>query len=142
MQLKVLRSKLHLATITRSDLYYHGSLTIDPDLMDSVGLLPYEAILVSNVATGDRAETYILPGVRGSGAIELNGAMARLGAVGDRVIVMAFAMIEAAEAEAHQPRVVALDSKNRITQRIDYPPLGEASDAPFQNGREAWAEMI
>jgi len=142
MQIKVLRSKLHLATVTRSDLYYHGSLTIDPDLMDAVGLLPYEAILVSNVATGDRAETYILPGVRGSGAIELNGAMARLGAVGDRVIVMAFAMIEASEAESHQPRVVALDAKNRITQRIEYPPLGEACDAPFQNGREAWAEMI
>lgn len=142
MQLKVLRSKLHLATVTRSDLYYHGSLTIDPDLMDAVGLLPYEAILVSNVATGDRAETYILPGVRGSGSIELNGAMARLGAVGDRVIVMAFAMLDASEVEAHQPKVVALDAKNRIAQRIEYPPLGEAADAPIQNGKEAWAEMI
>lgn len=142
MQLKVLRSKLHLATVTRSDLYYHGSLTIDPDLMDAVGLLPYEAILVSNVATGDRAETYILPGVRGSGSIELNGAMARLGAVGDRVIVMAFAMLDASEVEVHQPKVVALDAKNRIAQRIEYPPLGEAANAPIQNGKEAWAEMI
>ncbi|MDG3003448.1 aspartate 1-decarboxylase [Paludisphaera mucosa] len=142
MQLKVLRSKLHLATVTRSDLYYHGSLTIDPDLMDAVGLLPYEAILVSNVATGDRAETYILPGVRGSAAIELNGAMARLGAVGDRVIVMAFAQLDAAEVDAHQPRVVALDAKNRVVERIDYPPLGEAADAPLTNGRPAWAETI
>ena len=111
MQLKVLKSKLHLATVTRSDLNYHGSLTIDPDLMDAVGLLPYEAILVSNVATGLRAETYVLPGQRGSGAIELNGAMARLGAVGDRVIVMAFAELEPDEVEGHRPRVVALDRR-------------------------------
>ena len=142
MQLKVLRSKLHLATVTRSDLYYHGSLTIDPDLMDAVGLLPYEAILVSNVATGDRAETYILPGTRGSGAIELNGAMARLGAVGDRVIIMAFAQLDAAEVDTHRPRVVALDSKNQIAERIDYPMLGEAADSPFPNGKEAWAETV
>ncbi|AMV39042.1 aspartate 1-decarboxylase [Planctomyces sp. SH-PL62] len=141
MQLKVLRSKLHLATVTRSDLYYHGSLTIDPDLMDAVGLLPYEAILVSNVATGARAETYVLPGARGSGVIELNGAMARIGAVGDRVIVMAFAHLDAAEVGAHQPRVVALDSKNRIVERIDYPPLGEACASPL-GGPDHWADTI
>ena len=142
MQLKVLRSKLHLATVTRSDLYYHGSLTIDPDLMDAVGLLPYEAILVSNVATGARAETYVLPGERGSAAIELNGAMARLGAVGDRVIVMSFAQLDPSEVEAHRPKVVALDSRNRIADKIDYPPLGEACSSPFRNGREAWAEIV
>jgi len=142
MQLKVLRSKLHLATVTRSDLYYHGSLTIDPDLMDAVGLLPYEAILVSNVATGNRAETYVLPGARGSGAIELNGAMARIGAVGDRVIVMSFAQLDAAEVDSHRPSVVALDSKNRIVERIDYPPLGEACDAPMGGPDAAWAETV
>ncbi len=142
MRIKALKSKLHLATITRSDLYYHGSLTIDPDLMDAVGLLPYESILVSNVATGARAETYVLPGARGSAAIEMNGAMARLGAVGDRIIVMAFGLIDPDEAAVHQPRVVALDSQNRISQRIDYPPAGEACDAPFPNGREAWDEVI
>src|SRR5262249_26507555 len=91
MRLKVLKSKLHLATVTRADLNYHGSLTVDPELMDAVGLFPYEAIVVSNVATGHRAETYVLPGTPGAGQIELNGAMARLGAAGDRVIVMAFA---------------------------------------------------
>jgi len=139
MQLKVLKSKLHLATVTRSDLYYHGSLTIDPDLMDAVGMLPYEAILVSNVATGMRAETYTLPGRRGSGAIELNGAMARLGAVGDRIIVMAFAQIEAAEVDDHRPCVVALDAKNRIVERIDYPPVGRASEVPLHAGPDPWA---
>ena len=74
MRLKVLKSKLHLATVTRSDLYYHGSLTIDPDLMEAVGLVPYEAILVSNVATGLRAETYVLPG---SGARARSSSTAR-----------------------------------------------------------------
>ncbi len=128
MRLTVLKSKLHLATVTRSDLHYHGSLTIDPDLMDAVGLFPYEAILVSNVATGLRAQTYVLPGRRGTGAIELNGAMARIGTVGDRVIVMAFAELTSEELEGHQPRVVALDHRNQVVERIDYPPIGQACD--------------
>ena len=83
MRLTVLKSKLHLATVTRSDLHYHGSLTIDPDLMDAVGLFPYEAILVSNVATGLGPKLTCCREQRGTGAIELNGAMARLGSVGD-----------------------------------------------------------
>lgn len=123
MRIKVLKSKLHLATITRNDLHYHGSLTIDPILMDAVGLLPYEAILVSNVSTGLRGETYVLPGVRGQGQIELNGAMARLGAVGDKIIVMAFADLEPHELNGHEPRVVALDARNGITEPIPYPPI-------------------
>ena len=120
MQLKVLKSKLHLATVSRSDLYYHGSLTIDPDLMEAVGLLPYESILVSNVATGMRAETYTMPGLRGSGAVELNGAMARLGAVGDRIIVMAFAQVDAAEVDDHRParRRTRLQEPDRRADRI------------------------
>jgi aspartate 1-decarboxylase len=125
MRLMLLKSKLHLATVTRSELYYHGSLTIDPNLMEAVGLFAYEAILVSNIATGLRAQTYVLPGRRGSGSIELNGAMARLGAVGDRLIVMAFAELEADEVEGHQPRVVALDQENRIVEQLDYPPVAQ-----------------
>ncbi len=131
MRLTVLKSKLHLATVTRSELYYHGSLTIDPDIMDAVGLVAYEAILVSNVATGMRAQTYVLPGRRGSGSIELNGAMARLGTVGDRVIVMAFAELQPEELDHHQPRVVALDHRNQITERIDYPPVSQACEPGF-----------
>jgi aspartate 1-decarboxylase len=123
MQLSILKSKLHLATVTRSELLYHGSLTVDPILMEAVGLVRYEAILVSNVATGARATTYVIPGRHGGGQIELNGAMARLGAVGDRVIVMAFAQLDPDEVADHHPRVVALDSQNRIVERIDYPPL-------------------
>ena len=131
MRIKVLKSKLHLATVTRADLNYHGSLTIDPILMEAVGIHPYEAILVSNVSTGLRAETYALVGTAGSGQIELNGAMARLGAPGDRVIVMAFAELEPHELPRHQPVVVALDSRNRITERLEYPPIGEAMPASF-----------
>jgi aspartate 1-decarboxylase len=123
MRLKVLKSKLHLATVTRADLNYHGSLTIDPHLMEAVGLFPYEAIVVSNVSTGQRAETYVLPGTPGAGQIELNGAMARIGAVGDRVIVMAFAEMTPDELGGHRPRVVALDARNRVSERIEYAPL-------------------
>ena len=123
MRLKVLKSKLHLATVTRADLNYHGSLTIDPDLMEAVGLFPYEAILVSNIATGLRAETYVLPGRPGSGQIELNGAMARIGSVGDRVIVMAFAEMTPEELDGHRPKVVALRDENRVWEAIPYPPM-------------------
>ncbi len=124
MQIKLLKSKLHLAAVSGSDLNYHGSLTIDPDLMEAVGILPYELILVANTATGSRAETYALSGVRGAGQIELNGAMARLGGVGDRVIVMAFASMTPEEARGYRPSVVALDERNRIVERLDYSPSG------------------
>ena len=123
MQIKVLESKLHLATITRCDLNYHGSLTIDTELMAAVGLLPYQSILVSNTNTGQRAETYVLPGAAGQRQIEMNGAMARLGGVGDRIIIMAFAWLEPGELAGHRPRVVALDAQNRIVERIDYDPI-------------------
>lgn len=130
MHLKVLKSKLHLAAVTGAELNYHGSLTVDPELMDAVGLLPYESILISNVATGHRAETYVLPGVRGLGQIELNGAMARLGAVGDRLIVMAFALLEPSEVAGYRPRVVALDERNRVVERLDYEPIGPVATEP------------
>src|SRR5689334_10577790 len=123
MRLTVLKSKLHLATVTRSDLHYHGSLTIDPELMEAVGIVPYEAILVSNTATGQRAETYALPGTPGAGQIELNGAMARLGSVGDQVIVMAFAQLTPDELDGHTPKVVALDAGNKIVEFIEYEPI-------------------
>jgi aspartate 1-decarboxylase len=124
MQIKLLKSKLHRAVVTGSDLNYHGSLTIDPELMESVGLMPYEAILVANVATGTRGETYALEGVRGSRQIELNGAMARLGSVGDRLIVMSFAMLEPHEVAGHRPHVAILTGNNEVSELLDYSPLG------------------
>ncbi|QDV35201.1 aspartate 1-decarboxylase [Tautonia plasticadhaerens] len=129
MQLKLLKSKLHQAAVTGCALHYHGSLTIDPELMDAVGILPYESILISNMSNGARAETYAIPGEPGGRRVELNGSMARLGTPGDRLIVMAFALLEADEVEGHRPRVVALDAQNRIVDRLDdaYTPIAAAA---------------
>ena len=126
MRLRILRAKLHQATVTHAALNYHGSLTIDPELMAAVGLHPYEAITVGNAATGLRGETYAIPGVPGQGQIELNGAMARLGAVGDRLIIMAFAELEPQELPGFKPRVVVLDQHNHILEVIDSPPIERA----------------
>lgn len=135
MTLKILKSKLHQATVTAGRLTYHGSLTLDPDLMDAVGLLPYEAILVSNLATGLRGETYVIPGQKGQKEVELNGAMARLGTTGDRIIIMAFAQLEPSEIADHRPKVAILDRANQIVEMPDYPPVGPVPDESGHIGR-------
>lgn len=117
MQLRVLKSKLHMAAVTATHLHYHGSITIDEDLMDAAGLLPYEAVLVANVSSGERGETYVLKGERGKRQIELNGAMARLAQHGDRVIVLAFAYMEPKEMAQHRPKIAILDAKNEILEQ-------------------------
>ncbi len=114
MTLTLLHAKLHHLRVTQADLEYLGSLTIDEDLMDAVGLRPYEKILVANLDDGHRFETYAIPGVRGSRIACLNGAAAYMGKVGHRLIVMAFAQVPEAEAAAHRPKVVRLDADNRI----------------------------
>ena len=91
MDLFLLKSKIHRATITGVDMHYEGSIVIDADLMDEVGLRQWERVLVANMATGDRFETYAIAGPRGSGSVELNGATARLGQTGDCVIIFSFA---------------------------------------------------
>lgn len=129
MTLKILKSKLHQATVTAGHLTYHGSLTLDPDLMEAVDLLPYESILVSNLATGLRGETYVIPGVRGQRQVELNGAMARLGTTGDRIIIMAFGLFQAHEVAGHRPKVAILNRDNQIIEQPDYPPVGPVTEA-------------
>jgi aspartate 1-decarboxylase len=109
----MLKSKLHCATVTAAELEYEGSLTIDQDLMDAVKMLPYEKILVANLANGERFETYAIPGQRGSGMICLNGATAHKGEVGDRVIIFSFALIEEAALSAHHPLVLLLNENNQ-----------------------------
>lgn len=118
MWLSLLKSKLHLAVVTRTELTYHGSITIDSELMEAVGLRAHEKVLVSNCSTGQRGETYVLKGRRGEREIQLNGAMARLGQPGDRVIVMAFAALTPEEADQHQPVVAVLNEQNEITEII------------------------
>ena len=105
MEIEVLKAKLHRIRVTEACLDYEGSLTLDPDDMEAVGIPPYEKILCADVENGSRFETYAIAGARGSGVCCLNGAAARLGKVGDRLIVMAFARMSADEAAAWQPKV-------------------------------------
>jgi aspartate 1-decarboxylase len=109
-----LKSKIHQATITQAELYYVGSLTIDEDLMDAADVKTYEKVSVVNINNGERFETYVIPGVRGTGTICLNGAAARKGAVGDRIIIMSYCLVESSEVKNHLPTVVLLDETNKI----------------------------
>ena len=119
MLLRLLKSKLHMAAVTQTELHYHGSVTIDRDLMDAAGLLPYEQVLVANCATGMRGETYVIEGGRGSGAIQLNGALARMAQTGDRIIILAFAFATPEESRTLRPKVAILDEKNRIVEQFE-----------------------
>jgi len=114
MQLQLLKSKIHRATVTDASLNYEGSMTIAVDLMDKVGLLPFEKILCSNMANGARFETYAIPGEPLSGAIILNGATAHLGKPGDLLTIMSYAWIEERESKHWRPRIIVLGEKNRI----------------------------
>ena len=105
MTIKVLKSKLHRIRVTEANIDYEGSLTLDPDDMEAVGIVPYEKLLVANVENGNRFETYAMAGRRGSEVCCLNGAAAHLGKVGDRLIVMVFADMSPEEASSWQPKV-------------------------------------
>ncbi len=115
MQRNMLKSKIHRATLTGADLQYEGSITIDRDLMDAADIIPYEAVSVWNVTNGSRFETYAIEGERGSGVVCVNGAAARLVAPRDMVIVASFVSMDAEEARQHEPKLVFVDEKNRIT---------------------------
>lgn len=114
MQIHLLKSKIHRAAVTGANVAYEGSMSIDLDLMDQVGLMAYERILCSNTANGARFETYAIPGERGSREIRLNGAAALLGKPGDRLTIMSFAELDAQEAKTWHPRVIVLDEKNAV----------------------------
>ena len=113
MQRILLSSKIHRARITETALDYSGSITLDADLIEAADLAPWEKVLVANISNGSRAETYVLEGERGSGQVCLNGAAARLGEVGDLVIVMAFRPADEAELKRWRPRIVHVDEHNR-----------------------------
>jgi len=117
MQIHILKSKIHRAQVTSSSLDYEGSLSIAADLMEEAGLVPHERILCSNLANGALFETYVIPGERGSGQIQLNGATAHLGKIGDRLTIMSYAVLEAHEARKWQPRVIVLGDKNAVINR-------------------------
>lgn len=106
MELSILKAKIHCATVTEANLHYMGSITIDEDLMEAAGILPYEHVHVVNNSNGERVETYVIKGERGSGCICLNGAAARKFEVGDEVIIMCFATMSEEEARNYHPTVV------------------------------------
>lgn len=112
----LLRAKIHRATVTETNLDYEGSLSLDSRLLDAAGILPFEKVEVVNLNTGGRFETYAIPAAAGSGTVALNGGAARLGQAGDPVIVLAYALVPAAEAAAHRPRVVFVDGRNRVRE--------------------------
>lgn len=117
MQFNLLKSKIHRATVTGGNINYEGSLTIAADLMEQVGLVPYERILCSNMANGHRFETYAIPGRRGSGEIILNGAAAHLGKKGDRITIMSFTPVTQSQARKWRPRVIVLGKGNSVVNQ-------------------------
>ena len=123
MLTRVLKAKLHHAVVTFTDVNYHGSITIDDDLLKQTGLLPNEVVLVADCENGNRFETYIIKGTAGSGVVGVNGAAARLTAVGNRVIVMSFVWADAAELQAHRSRVVICDRNNRGVEVVEHPTV-------------------
>jgi len=116
MNRTMFRSKIHRATVTMAELYYEGSITVDRELLNAADILPYEKVQVVNLNTGARLETYTLEGPAGSGMVCLNGPAARLGAVGDEVIIITYETMSDEEAKKHKPRIVLVDKNNRVSK--------------------------
>jgi aspartate 1-decarboxylase len=114
MQIQILKSKVHRAVITEANLNYVGSLTLDEDLMDAANMIEHEKIQVVNVNNGERIETYLIKGARGSGVVCLNGPAARKGAEGDIVIVISYALMDFEEAKKFKPTVIFPKEGNKI----------------------------
>jgi len=114
----MLNAKIHRATVTQADLDYEGSLTIDKDLMDAVGIRSFERIKVYNINNGERFDTYAIEGPRGSGVIGLNGAAARKGMKGDLIIIVTYGIYSEEELQEYHPRIALLDTQNRVKEML------------------------
>ena len=125
----MLKSKIHRATVTRSDLHYVGSVTLDEDLMGAADLLAGERVAIVDITNGARLETYVIPGARSSGMVGINGAAAHLVAPGDLVILIAYATMDETESRHYRPRVVFVDANNRIVHRGSDPAQSDPSEA-------------
>ena len=110
----MLRSKIHNATVTEANLAYDGSITVDEALMEAAGILPYEQVMVSNMNNGERFETYVIPGPKGSGTVCLNGPTARKAVAGDRIVIFCYEYYNEQELKKFNPTIVRVDEKNRI----------------------------
>ncbi len=115
---QMLKAKLHKATITEADLTYDGSLSIDSDLLDAVGILPFERVNVYNINNGERFDTYAIKGAAGSGVIGLNGAAARKGMVGDTIIIVTYASYTNEELKKYHPTIALLGDNNSIRKML------------------------
>ena len=124
MQIILLKSKIHRATVTQADLDYVGSITIDSDLLRESGIQEYEKVEIADITNGNRLETYAIAGEAGSGIICLNGAAAKLINPGDKIIIMAYANITPEEAKSHKPTVIFVDDNNAITRKANYEKHG------------------
>ncbi len=127
MLVNMLKGKIHRATVKQAELHYVGSITVDPVLMEAAGILEYEYVQIVDVENGNRFETYTIAGEPNSGMICLNGAAARQVAVGDHVIIMAYAQMTPEEAKEHKPHVVFVDDENQIREVSRYEKYGELS---------------
>lgn len=107
------KSKIHRATVTQADLDYEGSIAVDVGLLESANIVPYEMVQVFNIMNGARFETYAIPAARGSGVVCLNGAAARLGVVGDKVIIISSAMVDEQDVPSFTPQVVFVNDQNK-----------------------------
>lgn len=132
MTVQMLKAKIHRATVVQAALNYVGSITLDPLLMEAAGILEYEKVQVVNVNNGRRLETYTIAGEPGSGMVCMNGAAARLGSMGDTIIVMAYCDMSPEEAKDHHPTVVFVDENNHISRVANYEKHGELFDVAKQ----------
>lgn len=112
----MLMSKIHMATVTDSDITYEGSLTVDEAILNAAQVIPYQQVMVSNLNNGERFETYVIPGKKDSGVICLNGPTARKGTIGDRIIIFCYEYYKEDEIKNFSPKIVRLDEKNRIVK--------------------------
>lgn len=124
MNITMLKSKIHRATVTQAELDYVGSITVDAELLEKAGILEYEKVQIVDVNNGERFETYTIAGEKGSGVICLNGAAARCVQKGDKVIIMAYCVVDAAKAKNHKPTVVFVDDDNKVSRCANYEKHG------------------
>lgn len=125
MNYTMLKGKIHRAVVKQAELNYVGSITVDTSLLEAAGILEYEMVQIVDVENGNRFETYTIAGDAGSGMICLNGAAARQVAVGDHIIIMAYAQMTPEEAQAHHPKVVFVDDNNQISRVTNYEKHGK-----------------
>ena len=128
MTLEMLKGKIHRATVVQAELDYVGSITVDEELLEAAGILEYDKVQIVDINNGSRFETYTICGERGSGMICLNGAAARCVSTGDKIIIMAYAGVDAKEAKDHKPKVVFVDEKNHISRITSYEKHGLLKD--------------